>query len=225
MGDSLPVSLTLPVVGKAGGRVSPRGPPILRRPTVKWGNLGGLATVGMATATTFLMTIYLQDVLGYSATVTGLALGIPGLAAFAGSVAAPAMIGRYGPHAVLSAGLAIQGVTTASLLLTGADRGAITLVVVVVGACFAGNMAAVVAFTVTATSRIPDHEQGLATGIATMTPAGRDDPGHPGDQRPRGRRDRPVRGGRTARNPRRPAGQRGRTAGGGGPDRDLPATS
>ncbi|RBQ18015.1 MFS transporter [Spongiactinospora rosea] len=142
---------------------------MLRRPTVKWGNLGGLATVGMATATTFLMTIYLQGVLGYSATVTGLALGIPGLAAFAGSVAAPALIRRCGSHAVLSGGLAVQGAMTALLLFTGTGRGAIGLVIIVVGACFAGNMAAVVAFTVTATSRIPDHEQGLATGIATMT--------------------------------------------------------
>lgn len=40
-----------------------------------WGNFGGLIVVGMTSAVVFQMTLYLQDVLGYSPLTAGQAFG------------------------------------------------------------------------------------------------------------------------------------------------------
>ena len=54
-------------------------PAVLARPTVKWGNLGGLILFSMSWAVIYLMTLYLQDILGFSPLVTGLTFAVPGL--------------------------------------------------------------------------------------------------------------------------------------------------
>ena len=41
-------------------------------------------------------------------------------------------------------------------------------VMAVLAVCYFGNMVAIVAFVVAGTSDLPDHEQGLATGLSTM---------------------------------------------------------
>ncbi|GAA3027643.1 hypothetical protein GCM10020000_00070 [Streptomyces olivoverticillatus] len=63
---------------------------ILRKPTVRWGNIGGFVTITMQTAVIFLVTLYLQEVLGYSPMATGLAFAVIGVAALLGGMAAPA---------------------------------------------------------------------------------------------------------------------------------------
>lgn len=63
---------------------------ILGRRSVTWGNIGGAATFIGFTAMIFLLTLYLQEVLGYSAIATGLTFGVLGVGAFLGGVTAPA---------------------------------------------------------------------------------------------------------------------------------------
>ena len=63
---------------------------ILGAPTVKWGNYAGLVIFTMEPAMIFLMTLYLQRILGLSPLTTGLIFGMPGLA----SVAAGVIAGR-----------------------------------------------------------------------------------------------------------------------------------
>ncbi|MGW2186372.1 MFS transporter, partial [Streptomyces sp. NPDC001719] len=59
--------------------------PMLRRRTVAWGNLGGLATFSLMSAVIFLLTLYLQEVLELSPFRTGLVFGVQGVfAALAG---------------------------------------------------------------------------------------------------------------------------------------------
>ncbi len=46
---------------------------VLKRPTVKWAGLLGVITFGMCAGTTVLLSLYMQNVLGFSAMSTGLA--------------------------------------------------------------------------------------------------------------------------------------------------------
>ncbi|MEU8317594.1 MFS transporter [Nonomuraea sp. NPDC048881] len=142
---------------------------ILARPNVTWGNLAGLIAFATETSLVFLMTLYLQKVLGYSALATGLAFGVLGLGTVLGGVLAPRVLGRLGRGRALAAGFGLQAVATASLALLGTGPGWIWLLLAATFAGGIGNMVAIVGFMVTATSGLPDSEQGLATGLATMT--------------------------------------------------------
>lgn len=142
---------------------------ILRRPTVKWGNYAGLVIFTMEPAMIFLMTIYLQQTLGFAPLATGLIFGIPGLASVAAGVIAGRFIGRFGSRAVLTVGLSVQGLATVPLVLLSADRAALVVLIPALLLGFFGHVTAIVAYTVTAASGLPNREQGLATGLTSMT--------------------------------------------------------
>lgn len=142
---------------------------ILARPTVKWGNLAGLVAFATETSLVFLLTLYLQKVLGYSALATGLSFGVLGIGTVLGGVIAPRVLARTGTGRAMTVAFAVQAAATASLTLLGAGSEWIWPLLVATFAGGVGNMVAIVAFMVTATSGLPDSEQGLATGLATMT--------------------------------------------------------
>jgi len=142
---------------------------ILERPTVKWGNYAGLVIFVMEPAMIFLMTLYLQNVLGLSPLATGLVFGVPGLAAVAAGVIAGRFIGRFGTRNVLAAGLSVQGLATAPLMFLGADRVALAILIPALFIGFFGHVTSIVAFMVAGTSGLPDDEQGLATGLTSLT--------------------------------------------------------
>ncbi|HEV2779970.1 MAG TPA: MFS transporter [Actinophytocola sp.] len=133
---------------------------ILSRPTVKWGNLAGLVMFTMEPALIVLMTLYLQDVLHLSPLATGLAFGGLGLAAVAAGVVAGRFIDRHGSRTVLAAGLLVQSGATAPLVLLGAGGAWLWLLVPALFVGFFGFVTAIVSFMVTATSGLPDSEQG-----------------------------------------------------------------
>ncbi|MEU6946963.1 MFS transporter [Streptomyces sp. NPDC046316] len=142
---------------------------ILTRRTVVWGNLAGLVAFVTETSLVFLMTLYLQDVLGFSPLAAGLSFGVLGAGTVLGGVLASRFIGRYGSRAALVAGGLLQATATVSLYALGDDRSWLWLLLVATFAGGVGNMLAIVGFMVTATSGLPDSEQGMATGLATMT--------------------------------------------------------
>ncbi|MEU5883996.1 MFS transporter [Spirillospora sp. NPDC047279] len=142
---------------------------ILRRPTVKWGNYAGFVIFTMEPAMIFLITLYLQQTLRLSPLATGLVFGIPGLASVAAGVIAGRALGRFGGRAVLAAGMTVQGLATLPLVFLGESRVALLVLVPALFIGFFGHVTAIVAFTVTATSGLPDGEQGLATGLTSMT--------------------------------------------------------
>jgi predicted MFS family arabinose efflux permease len=142
---------------------------ILSRPTVKWGNIAGLVVFTMEPALIFLMTLYLQDVLHFSPLTTGLIFGAPGLAAVAAGVVAGRFIARYGSRHVLAVGLLVQTAFTAPLILLGTSSAWLGLLIPALFLGFFGHVTAIVSYMVTATSGLPDSEQGLATGLASMT--------------------------------------------------------
>ncbi|MEV7908603.1 MFS transporter, partial [Streptomyces anulatus] len=142
---------------------------ILRRPAVVWGNLAGLIAFLTETSLVFLMTLYLQKVLGYSALATGLAFGVLGLGTVVGGVTGARVTGRLGTRASLVTGFAVQAAATLALVALGDSRDWLPLLLVATFVGGVGNMVAIVAFMITATGGLPDEEQGLATGLATMT--------------------------------------------------------
>ncbi|MFF2775660.1 MFS transporter [Streptomyces sp. NPDC058052] len=142
---------------------------VLKRRTVVWGNLAGLAAFATETSLVFLMTLHLQDVLGFSPLAAGLSFGVLGAGTVLGGLLAPRLIGRFSPRAALVAGGVLQAAATLALLGIGDGRNTYGLLLAATFAGGVGNMLAIVGFMVTATSGLPDTEQGMATGIATMT--------------------------------------------------------
>ncbi|NUR91596.1 MAG: MFS transporter [Nonomuraea sp.] len=142
---------------------------ILGRPTVKWGNYAGLIIFTMEPAMIFVVTLYLQRVLNLSPLATGLIFGVPGLASVAAGVIAGRFIGRFGSRAVLVTGMSVQALLTLPLVLLGPDPRSLYILVPALFIGFFGHVSAIVAFTVTGTSGLPDQEQGLATGLTSMT--------------------------------------------------------
>lgn len=142
---------------------------ILRRPTVRWGNGAGLVIFSMETAAIFLMTIYVQQSIGLSPVITGLVFGIPGLAAVSAGILAGRFLGAFGTRRVLVTGMVVQGVATLPLAFVGTDRTALLVIVPALLVGFFGHVTAIVAYTVAGTSGLPDDQQGLATGLTSMT--------------------------------------------------------
>ncbi|MER6160014.1 MFS transporter [Streptomyces sp. NPDC001868] len=142
---------------------------VLGKRSVAWGNAAGLIAFLTETSLVFLLTLYLQEVLGFSPLAAGLSFGVLGVGTVVGGTLAPRVIGRLGTRRTLIVGGAVQTVFTAALLGLGDERSWLGLLLVCTFAGGVGNMLVIVGFMVTATSGLADHEQGLATGLATMT--------------------------------------------------------
>jgi MFS family permease len=143
--------------------------PMLRRRGVAFGNLAGLTTFAMMSSVVFLLTLYLQDVRGLSAFRAGLVFGVQGVFAAATGMTAARVIGRIGARATLLAGLAVQALLTLPLLLLGSGPSGTWLAMGAVSLATIGHLLIVVSYGITATSGLPDHEQGLATGLVTSS--------------------------------------------------------
>ena len=142
---------------------------ILRRPTVKWGNYAGLVTFAMGSGLVYLVTLYLQQVLRYSPLAAGLVFGVPGLAAVPAGVLAGRFLGRFGSRKVLGVGLLVQALAPLPLAYLGTHRAALAILLPALFVAFFAQVTNIVAYTVTGTSGLPNEEQGLATGLTSMT--------------------------------------------------------
>ncbi|MEV6944510.1 MFS transporter [Streptomyces sp. NPDC051172] len=142
---------------------------VLGKRSVAWGNVAGLIAFLSETSLVFLLTLYLQEVLGFSPLAAGLSFGVLGLGTVVGGSVAPKAIGTVGTKQTLITGGILQTVSTAALLGLGDDRSWMWLLLVATFVGGVGNMLVIVGFMVTATSGLADDEQGLATGLATMT--------------------------------------------------------
>ncbi|MFE9415783.1 MFS transporter [Streptomyces griseofuscus] len=143
--------------------------PMLRRRTVAWGNIGGLVTFSMMSTIVFVLTLYLQEILGLSAFETGLVFGFQGVLSVVAGTLAPKVIGRLGARRTLVGSLAGQGALTASLLLLNTHGWSAWLATAAVALASMCHLGAIISYGVTVTSGVPDAEQGLATGLVTST--------------------------------------------------------
>jgi EmrB/QacA subfamily drug resistance transporter len=142
---------------------------VLRRRSVGWGNLAGIMAFATETSLVFLLTLYLQDVLGYSPLQAGLAFAVLGAGTVIGGLAGPRVIAAVGSVRAIVGGLVVQAAATAPLVLLGEASGYLALVLVATFVGGVANLVAIVGFMVTVTTGVPDREQGLATGLATMS--------------------------------------------------------
>ncbi|MFF2430898.1 MFS transporter [Streptomyces mirabilis] len=140
---------------------------LLNKPTVKWSGLIGFITLGMCGGTTVLLSLYMQDVLGYSALATGAGFLAEGFAALIGGVLAARLIGTLGKVGAMATGLVVQGIGTAVMFLLPVDGG-LALLLVTSGAMGFGHVLTVVSFITTMTSGLRDDEQGVAGGLSQL---------------------------------------------------------
>ncbi|MEV0308096.1 MFS transporter [Nonomuraea fuscirosea] len=142
---------------------------VLRKRTVAWGNVLGLLAFVTETSLVYLLTLYLQKTLGFSALAAGVSFACLGLGTVLGGLLAPRVIARASARAALVGGGLLQAAFTAVLLLLGGTPASLWLQLPATFLGGVGNMLVIVGFMVTATAGLPDREQGLATGLASMS--------------------------------------------------------
>ncbi|WP_234434390.1 MFS transporter [Streptomyces sp. NRRL F-5126] len=140
---------------------------VLNRPTVKWSGLFGVITFGMCAGTTVLLSLYMQDVLGFSALQAGLSYLGEGAAATIGGLFVAKLLGRFGGVKVLAAGLLIQGAGTVMMftLPQDADLTALLITSSVMGL---GHVFSVVSFITVMTSGVSEEDQGVVGGLSQL---------------------------------------------------------
>jgi EmrB/QacA subfamily drug resistance transporter len=142
---------------------------VLRRRNVAWGNAAGLLAFATETSVVFLLTLYLQKVRGYSALSAGVSFAVLGAGTVLGGILGPRVIGAIGARNALVTGFLVQAAATVPLVFLGERSGWIAVLLVATFAGGIANLVAIVGFMVAATSGLPDGEQGVATGLATMS--------------------------------------------------------
>lgn len=138
---------------------------VLARPTVHWGGLIGLVTFGMCGGVTLLVSLYLQDVLGWSPLTTGVAFLAEGVAAIAGGSLVPRMTARIGTPKTLITGLTVQTLSTAAMVLLAPSSNLALILITTAGLGF-GHVVSVVAFIGIMSSGLSAGEHGLSGGLA-----------------------------------------------------------
>jgi EmrB/QacA subfamily drug resistance transporter len=138
----------------------------LRSRTLVAANLVMLLTGTVAVAMPFVLTLYAQQVLGYSAVKFGVGSVVLAVAVTVGAIVAQAAVGRVGSRPVAATGMALMG--AGSLLLTqvsvgGSYFGDIFFGLLVVGP---GIGLAFVTATVAALAGVDEREAGLASGLS-----------------------------------------------------------
>ncbi|MGP4014643.1 MFS transporter [Saccharopolyspora sp. 5N708] len=142
---------------------------VLEKRTVAWGNVLGLLAFVTETSLVYLLTLYMQKTLGFSALTAGISFGVLGIGTVVGGLLAPRVIARTSTLTTLIAGGVLQAVFTAVLLLLGDTAASMALMLPATFLGGVGNMLVIVGFMVTATTGLPNDEQGLATGLASMS--------------------------------------------------------
>jgi predicted MFS family arabinose efflux permease len=137
----------------------------LGRRHVTGGNLMMLPIVAGAFGMFFFCSLYLQNVLGYSPSATGLAfLPIPVIIGLC-SYQAPRVLNRFGYHVPLLVGTGLIVAGTFWLSLLGLHAQYATQLLPVFLLLAVGFGLAFVAISVAATSGVPGDESGLASGL------------------------------------------------------------
>jgi EmrB/QacA subfamily drug resistance transporter len=144
-------------------------PALLRRRSVAWGNVAGLLAFATETSLVFLLTLYLQDVLGLTAVAAGLVLAVLGVGTVVGGLVAPRLIAVIGTTGAIVTGFLVQAAATAPLAFVGDGRAWLVPLLVLTFLGGVANLVVVVGYNVAATAGVPADQQGLATGLVTMS--------------------------------------------------------
>jgi EmrB/QacA subfamily drug resistance transporter len=142
---------------------------ILRSQSLIQANLGAMALIGSWFGFQFILTLYLQQLRGWSPLETGLAI-FPGglLVAMLAPRMAP-LIMRFGVRRLSTAGLATAGVGYALFLPIGLDSGYMAAIFPTVLLAGLGFALAYGPLNIAATNRVIPQEQGLASGLVNTS--------------------------------------------------------
>jgi EmrB/QacA subfamily drug resistance transporter len=142
---------------------------IFRIRAVTGSNVAGLALGGAVFGMIFILTLYMQQVLGYSPIETGVAWLAMSLTALASSIAASMIVTRTGPRIPLVTGL-LTGAAGLALLTQvsagGSYVGDLLPGLLVMGA---GLGMAFVAMSIGALEGVEEKDAGLASGLTNTT--------------------------------------------------------
>lgn len=144
-------------------------PALLKRSNVALGNFSGLLAFATMTSLVFLLTLYLQEILHYSAAQAGLILGVLGIGTVIGGLIAPKIIARTNARMSIIAGLFVQAVATLPLTFISAEHTWLIPLLVFTFVGGVANLVAIVGYNVASTTGVPADQQGLATGLITMS--------------------------------------------------------
>jgi MFS family permease len=142
---------------------------ILRSGTLVRANLGGMAMFGGYAAFQFVVTLFLQNELGWSALHTALAFLPAGLLVAFGSPRVGGLVDRFGTERLVAVGFALFVVGYALFLRVGHSPTYMTDIfptILLLGMGFALTFPAL---NMQATSGVADHEQGLASGLVSTS--------------------------------------------------------
>lgn len=137
---------------------------ILRSAPLVRANIGSIALSGSFAGFQFMLVQYFQNLRGWSATETGLAMLLVAVDAVLAPVLTPRLVARFGNAKVIVAGFAAVAGTYAFFLGIGAD----TAYAVMVPALFLLGVGFALTYgplTIVATDGVPEAEQGLAGGL------------------------------------------------------------
>jgi EmrB/QacA subfamily drug resistance transporter len=139
---------------------------VLRSRTLVGANLVMLLFATAAYGVPFILTLYAQQVLGYSAVKFGLGTAVLAVMVAVGSIVGQGIVLRAGFRAVAAAGMALIGV--GSLLLTQVSVGGSYVGDILFGllVCGTGIGLAFVTATVAALAGVAEHEAGLGSGLS-----------------------------------------------------------
>jgi EmrB/QacA subfamily drug resistance transporter len=141
-------------------------PRFLRSRTLVGANLVMLLLGAVAVGMPFVLTLYAQRVLGYSAVEFGVGSVVLAVAVTAGAIVAQAAIPKAGLRPIAATGMALTG--AGSLLLTQVSVGGSYFADIFFGllVCGPGIGLAFVTATVAALTGVAEHESGLASGLS-----------------------------------------------------------
>jgi EmrB/QacA subfamily drug resistance transporter len=118
-------------------------------------------------AIAYFLTLYFQDVLGYSPMATGLAFVMPCVFVLLGTIVGGRLATRSGVRGALGVGFAMGLVGTAILALTIAADGSYLVSAAPLAFLSLGQGIVFTAMYAAATSGVDAHDQGIASGVAT----------------------------------------------------------
>jgi EmrB/QacA subfamily drug resistance transporter len=139
---------------------------ILRSRTLVGANLVMLLVGAVAVGMPFVLTLYGQQVLGYSAVEFGVGSVVLAVGAAVGAIAAQGAVLKVGVRPLAATGMALMG--TGSLLLTQVSVGGSYFADIFLGLLVFGPGVglAFVSATVAALGGVAEHESGLASGLS-----------------------------------------------------------
>jgi MFS family permease len=141
---------------------------ILRSGSLARANLGAMLLVGSFIAFQFVAVLYLQELRGWSALETGLALLVVGIDTVLAPTLTPHLVSRFGTVPVILAGMVLAAAAYLLFLRVDLDWTYVEMLptMILLGLAFT---LAYGALTIAATEGIAEEEQGLAGGLLNVS--------------------------------------------------------